>query len=264
MTIVKRHMKHQLWWQVRLLSWNWPLWLNFYPFILKHFNQRLYKNLAKESTQLIIEGFPRSANTFLVHATEQASSLPIQIAHHLHDPIQAKIGLEHKIPTVIILRDPLSSFISFKLKSPHLPVSVMYKIYMSFHHQVNKIHNENIHFVRYEDVTQKPNDVVQWILEELLKHRKDQINMVHEDDIFSSIDKKKKARESANPDLNAYYQSSVARPTEEKEAQKEKIRATILDNFSTECEKATVNYEKLLNRCVSFSNKSNNSTVKPT
>jgi hypothetical protein len=52
-----------------------------------------YQNLLVDrTTQLVIEGFPRSGNTFAVVAFEQAQRQSVRIAHHLHAPAQVMLA----------------------------------------------------------------------------------------------------------------------------------------------------------------------------
>jgi len=68
--------------------------------------------LATRSTDLCIEGFPRSGNSFAVGAVEHAQSEPIQIAHHTHVPANAMRACEWGIPTLVLIRDPYDAIVS--------------------------------------------------------------------------------------------------------------------------------------------------------
>src|SRR5262245_32533170 len=57
-------------------------------------------------TEAIIEGFPRSANTFAATAFQLAQTKPVRVAHHLHVPSQIIAGARWGIPTIVLVRDP--------------------------------------------------------------------------------------------------------------------------------------------------------------
>jgi len=70
--------------------------------------------LCKE-TQLIIEGYPRSANSFAVRAFKMANDKgsPSRIATHLHSPASIHLGIARKIPTLVLIRKPEECIVSW-------------------------------------------------------------------------------------------------------------------------------------------------------
>ncbi|MCS3753184.1 hypothetical protein GGP79_001129 [Salinibacter ruber] len=79
-------------------------------------------NLKKESirnkrvtnaTDIVIDGFPRSANSFAVGAFEYSQNKTVDIAHHLHVPAQIIRGCELNVPTVLLIRNPVDTIISY-------------------------------------------------------------------------------------------------------------------------------------------------------
>lgn len=65
-------LKHRLW---HFFVWQW-----FYLRSISIFRPGLYENAVHEDTDVVIEGFPRSANTFLVHALELVVNDNMRIA----------------------------------------------------------------------------------------------------------------------------------------------------------------------------------------
>src|SRR5438552_16073334 len=53
---------------------------------------------------LATEGFPRSANSFAVHAFRVAQDRPVRIAHHLHAPPQAIAAGRAPVAALVHLR----------------------------------------------------------------------------------------------------------------------------------------------------------------
>jgi hypothetical protein len=68
--------------------------------------------LVTESTDVCIEGFPRSANSFAVGAFRHAQPQSIEIAHHTHVPANAMRACEWDIPTLILIRAPYDAIVS--------------------------------------------------------------------------------------------------------------------------------------------------------
>ena len=57
-------------------------------------------------TQLVMEGFPRSANSFARVAFNRAQSERVRIAHGLHVPAQVIRAARWRIPTLVLIRKP--------------------------------------------------------------------------------------------------------------------------------------------------------------
>lgn len=68
--------------------------------------------LVTRSTDICIEGFPRSANSFSVQAFRHAQPQPVDVAHHTHVPANAMRACEWEIPTVILIRSPKDAIVS--------------------------------------------------------------------------------------------------------------------------------------------------------
>ena len=84
----------------------------FFPFVyLKKTSREL---AVGDQTDIVIEGFPRSGNSFAVSAFRAAQFQPVSIAHHLHAPAQIILGSRKKIPTLVVIRKPADAVISLK------------------------------------------------------------------------------------------------------------------------------------------------------
>lgn len=68
--------------------------------------------LVTETTDICIEGFPRSANSFAVGAFEHAQTNPVTIAHHTHVPANAMRACKWGIPTIVLVRSPYDAIVS--------------------------------------------------------------------------------------------------------------------------------------------------------
>ena len=66
---------------------------------------------TNKDTQICIEGFPRSGNTYSVSAFKLANK-GIKISHHLHVPAQVLLAVQYQIPTIVVIRNPLDAVTS--------------------------------------------------------------------------------------------------------------------------------------------------------
>jgi hypothetical protein len=64
------------------------------------------------STEIVIEGFPRSGNTFAWVAFELAQQRPVRIAHHTHAAGQVLMAATRGLPTILAIRRPMDAVIS--------------------------------------------------------------------------------------------------------------------------------------------------------
>lgn len=62
--------------------------------------------LTGKNTQLVIEGFPRSGNSFSVFAFSNAGAGNLSIAHHVHSPSQIISAAKFHLPAILLIRPP--------------------------------------------------------------------------------------------------------------------------------------------------------------
>lgn len=65
-----------------------------------------YERVVSASTDVVIEGYPRSSNSFACWAMEFANAGPLSIAHHRHVPAQIIRGVELGKPVLVLIRHP--------------------------------------------------------------------------------------------------------------------------------------------------------------
>lgn len=90
------------------LHWTARTWAGRYPLLFNTvfgaINDRT--RLVRRDTGLVIEGFPRSANSFSVFAFLNSGAGDMRLAHHVHSPSQIILAARHGIPAVLLVRAP--------------------------------------------------------------------------------------------------------------------------------------------------------------
>jgi hypothetical protein len=86
-------------------------------------------------TQLVIEGFPRSANSFARVAFNRAQKGTVRIATGLHVPAQVIRAARWRIPTLVLIRRPKDAVLSFAIRDP-ISVGQALRYYLSFYETV--------------------------------------------------------------------------------------------------------------------------------
>jgi hypothetical protein len=192
----------------------------FYPFCaVRKRNRGL---IVRKNTQFVIEGYPRSANTFAVLAFQKGESRPVRLGHHLHVPAQIMRAVEWNIPALVLIRDPVDAILSLLVRYPKLSPARCLRDYMIFYESIKHLRNGFV-IGKFDDVINRHGEIIESVNrkfgtdftpfvgtpENIAKVFAD-INLVHEE-----------IGETAE---------QIARPTEEKNRLKRKIK----DSLETE------------------------------
>jgi hypothetical protein len=85
------------------------------------------------NTAFVMEGFPRSGNTFASAAFGSVKTEPFEVARHEHVPAQVIAGARAGIPVLVFIRDPESAVLSFVMRFPELTVRQALRGYIRFY-----------------------------------------------------------------------------------------------------------------------------------
>ena len=94
-----------------LLQRNPKFYINLQLFRYK--GKRYRRKIVTPETDIVIEGFPRSANSFSVKAFKHANGDEYKIATHLHAYPQVIMGVRYKVPTLVLVREPFACIASY-------------------------------------------------------------------------------------------------------------------------------------------------------
>jgi hypothetical protein len=84
-------------------------------------------------TEVVIEGHPRSANSFSVVAFEVAQGRQTKIAHHTHAPGHVLAAVKANVPAIALIRDPADAVLEFLLIRPTLDPEQAVDAWTSFY-----------------------------------------------------------------------------------------------------------------------------------
>lgn len=101
------------------------------PLLAPHSHWR--DGMVTPESDLCIEGFPRSANTYAVAAFELAQDAPLRLAHHSHLPGQVKRALRFGVPVLLLIREPLPALASLLVREAFVSPPVAIQYYRLFH-----------------------------------------------------------------------------------------------------------------------------------
>ena len=69
--------------------------------------------VLRPSDNALIEGFPRSSNTFATYAFLLSQGENITFGNHFHTPAQFALAREYGIPAMLVIREPVPACLSF-------------------------------------------------------------------------------------------------------------------------------------------------------
>jgi hypothetical protein len=109
------------------------------------------RNVVTSSTDVVIEGFPGSANTYVREALLLVEP-SLRIASHTHSPANALEGARRGVPTLVLVRDPVAATLSFVDRhGGHTPAWALRR-YVTFHEALlGRL--DGIHVATFEDAT---------------------------------------------------------------------------------------------------------------
>jgi hypothetical protein len=93
-----------------------------HPAVYLAFARRKYPGPSPEvigpETELVIDGYTRSATTFAVYAFQLAQARPVRLAHHLHAPAQLIAATRRQVPVLALIREPEGAILSQLAREP--------------------------------------------------------------------------------------------------------------------------------------------------
>ncbi|MBD3730925.1 MAG: hypothetical protein IE933_14600 [Sphingomonadales bacterium] len=96
--------------------------------------------LIGPETEIVIEGYPRSANTFAVVAFEQAQGArQVKIAHHLHAEAQVLEAVRRGLPAIVLIRRPYEAIRSLKVAFPAWDENYFLRRYVDFNRAIARV-----------------------------------------------------------------------------------------------------------------------------
>lgn len=114
---------------------------------------RLYSKVAPipghpvtRSTEIVIEGFPRSANTFATVAFQNAQDRLVRIGHHVQAAAQVNLAEKWRIPIIVLIREPDVALLSYIIFNQFAWINQVFREYVRFYWYIEPLHKrfENI------------------------------------------------------------------------------------------------------------------------
>jgi hypothetical protein len=92
--------------------------------------------VLSDDTEIMIEGYTRSASTFAVMAFQLAQPSPVRMARHLHSSAHLIAAARRGLPTILCVRDPEPTVLSGVAREAHVTMRNALWAYARFHEKI--------------------------------------------------------------------------------------------------------------------------------
>lgn len=123
----------------------------FLPIVLRCTPRGTTRAITRQ-TDVVIEGFPRSSNTFAAAALHQAADGRLTIASHVHTPSQVVLAVRRDLPTLVVIREPVATLASLLVAAPHVRAGAALREW-SHHYEVLWPHRDRFVVATFAQVT---------------------------------------------------------------------------------------------------------------
>ena len=173
--------------------------------------------VVDRDTEVVIEGFPRSGNSFSVFAFVQAQARPVHVAHHHHAQAQIIAGVRRGIPVCALIRTPEDAVKSLVVRAPNVSVAYALRKYIRFYEDVYP-YRDGFIVGPFEEVTTAFDRTIRRLNQ---RFNSDFVPFDHTEDsvarVFAEIDR-------INAEYNRGVEAVIAKPTEKKDRLKREVR----------------------------------------
>lgn len=200
----------------------------------RRFGSRRGRRVVDAGTDIVIDGFPRSANSFSVRAFK-SSNPGLSVASHNHVAAQVLAGVALGKPTLVILRDPLIVIPALRVGYRNLPASLVAWSYLRFYSAVERV-ADRVVLTAFETVTSQFAPVIVALNEKFGTHYQPYFNSPERDrSLFEAM-----LSRGAAP-------VTIAAPSAERRQASESLALPADTLFLKQCTRL---YERLQKRCV--------------
>lgn len=197
-------------------------------------------NPNKDEFDYWVDGYPRSANTFLSHSFRIAFP-EFKVRSHSHSPFLPLAALKRDIPGVVVIRQPQDAIVSYAVMTGHgLKNAVLF--YIDFHKPL-LASAEKIYVASFDRITHSAEAVV----EDFCQHFLIDVPSTGDDLGAKALDSIDQAYSARTGKVNS---SSVARPDAGRKARLSELKEQLANDpalvgYLKECESL---FEELLRR----------------
>jgi len=111
------------------------------------------RRAVEPDDEVLIDGYPRSANTFACDAFVSAQGRPIKMGNHFHSPAQFILARRYGIPAMMVLREPVAAARSWVVfREGEMSAAAALRNYVRFHKPLMEL-TDSFVIAPFEEVT---------------------------------------------------------------------------------------------------------------
>jgi hypothetical protein len=92
--------------------------------------------ILADDTEIVIDGFTRSASTFALFAFQLAQPRPVRVGHHTHAPAHLIAAVRRGLPALVPVRAPEPTILSQIVREPHVSARQALTSYVRFYRRL--------------------------------------------------------------------------------------------------------------------------------
>ena len=174
--------------------------------------------VVDRETELVIEGFQRSGNTFAVFAFESAQEREVKTAHHLHAAAQIVAAAGMGIPTLVLIRDPQEAVLSQMVREQGVGAGQALANWIRFYERVLR-YRDRVIIAGFDQVTSDFGRVIRAVNERFdTKFAEFEHTDANVERCFDLIEQRNRER------YGVISEPTVARPSAERDVLKDAVR----------------------------------------
>jgi hypothetical protein len=128
---------------VRAVRWTLRSRLAEHPRLYLPIARRKFPDaVLRGDTQLLIEGFTRSAVTFATIAFQLAQPRPVRVAHTLHSVGHVVEAAGRGVPILVTIREPEEAVLSAVVREPYLTIDRVLAAYTRFYDGIQPVRDD--------------------------------------------------------------------------------------------------------------------------
>jgi len=104
-------------------------------------------------TQMIIDAFPRSANSFATVAFQHCQNREVAVAHHYHAAATILFGARRSIPTLTLIRNPDDACLSHAVFTQSASIDGAFREYVNFYKPIEHLRGDIV-VARFDTVVE--------------------------------------------------------------------------------------------------------------
>lgn len=225
--------------RLRRFLGNWPL--TYYS--LMTFRPDKQHLLINDETDIVIEGYPRSGNTFATAALLISQPTPVNIARHTHLPAQVIQAVHLDLPTIILIRNPVDAAVSHCIRNKFLTPKLALSEYINFYERVKAFQGRFV-LAPFDEVVNDFGSIIRKVNQKFNRQFREFNNTPDNMELCFRLIEQMDMEDTGKGTIDL---STVARPNAERDQQKDLVRNNFKDpKFSYLREKAEYTYQLLL------------------